>query len=165
MLQITGTIRLHEVKAGMHGMLRQSESTAARSFFESVRKPAQQDLREHQKERKGEVGAWPPLDPETLRNRQLVRARRKGRKPGRRRRSPGFAARMLGVVPRAWKAFVSEDGLLLRNMIPWASVHDQGGRGGKGATIPRRQFVYFGRDFLEDVLAVWQEHVLKGWRR
>jgi hypothetical protein len=164
MLQITGTIRLHEVQAGLHGMLRQAESTAARSFFESVRKPAQQDLREHQKERKGEVGAWPALDPATMRNRQLARARRKGRKPGRRRRAPGIA-RMLGVVPQAWKAFVSEDGLLLRNMVRWAGVHDEGGRAGKGATMPRRQFVYFGRDFLEDVLAVWHEHVLKGWRR
>jgi phage gpG-like protein len=147
--ETTIKIRLDGAVAGLRALSREAE-TARRAFFESLKKPAKEDLREHQKQQRGEQSSWPGLDADT---------RARGRRARRRRRG------LLGRLPRAWKSYISPEHFKLRNMVRWASVHDEGGRVGRGSQIPRRQFVFLGRSFVEDATAVWRDRVLRAWNR
>ncbi len=142
-------------------MINATEGTEAKAFFRSLVKPAREDLRDHQRERRGQNGAWAPLDPDTWRKRAAKR-----RKPGkRRRRRAPKNTRMLGRLPRAWKSTVTEDGLQMRNMVRWSRAHDEGAVVGNGARLPRRQFAFLGSDFVNGASDIYVRHVMRGWRR
>ena len=167
MIEPVFKVRLDEVEAGIRAMQRQAERRKV--FFQTLKKPAKQDVRDHQKAKRGESAAWPPLDPDTL----AKRRRRPGRRPGRRsararapgRRQRGRQPQLLGRVPRAWKTFLSEDHFKLRNMVRWSGIHNTGGVAGRRARMRRRQFAYFSRAFLNDALAAYGAFVLQGWQR
>ena len=146
-------IDLRDAEAGFRGMTRRAESRR-RSFFESAKKPARDDLRQRQKDRRGPNGElWPSRAASTL-----ERARRGGRK---RSKSPS----LLGRLPRIWKGQVSSDSLRMVNHARFAEVHDAGGTVGHGARLPARGFIGFTRGFIADVHETWAEFVLAGWER
>lgn len=116
-------------------------------FFEALKPDGRQEIRDHQKKRQNPEGdKWPGYAAST-KNR-----RRTGR-------------RLLKRLPRILKSHVQTDSLTFRSPVAWAGVHINGGTAGNGARIPRRDFMWFSRPFMESVsddLAKW---VFKKWEK
>lgn len=163
-MDATARINLRDVNRGIRGMRRQVDGAQSRAFFSALRKPVKEDVAEHQKERRGEAGAWPALDPDTLDKRRRRRASAAGRRKRRRRRAVS-TARMLGRLPRAWQVLVSPDSIRLVNRVRWSDVHNTGGQAGNGARIPQRQFAYVSADLVQGAQELYQRHVMQGWTR
>lgn len=149
---ITATVDTRDVERGLAGILRAGRDVAP--VLREARKPLREDLRAHQRERRGPDGPWPGPAAGTVRKRGRT-------KSGRRRRG-----RLLGKLPgQVTIAVQGGDTLVARNRVPWASVQQEGGAVGRGAEIPARPFLYFGPEFLDDVQAAAAEHITRGWRR
>lgn len=152
MAELTGKLNLNDVVDGYREMRRLA--TRARLFFQQLAKSGRKDVKEHQKERRGERQAWPSRAQSTQ-----ERARRQSNP----RRSKGPRQRLLGNIPRAWKTFASDTAMRMIHRSPWAAVHDQGGTAGHGAVQPQRQFSYWSRDFLQSTPRQYRAFVRRGW--
>lgn len=139
-------IDLRDVERGIAAMLRRGRQLGP--VFRKLRQPMRQDLRQHAKDKEGPDGDWPALAMST------VLARR-----GRRRRS----RRLLGRLPQAVKMFVSTDSVAAVSRVPWSGVHQDGGKVGRGATIPKREFMWLSPNFLEKATDEIAESILVPW--
>lgn len=144
--EATTTLDISDVQAGFRGMLRRSDRS--RSFFLELLISARREVRDHQRDRRGETSRWP----NRARSTQISHGK-------------GPRARLLGRLPWAWKSTASADGLLMRHMVPWSGVHDRGGVAGRGARIPRRQFSYLSAGFVGDTKSEYADYVLEGYKK
>ncbi len=53
--------------------------------------------------------------------------------------------------------------MVARAKVAWAWVHQHGGRVGRGATIPAREFLYFSEEFVADVEEALAKYLARGW--
>lgn len=144
-MELDATIDDREVLAAFDRMERRAER--GRAFFTELKTPAKADIRDHQKRREAPGGTrWPGYALST-------RARRR------------VGRRLLKRLPGILKSYVDEDDLTLRSPVDWAPAHIKGGVAGNGARIPRRDFLWFKREFLEKVKAEFAEFVTKAWER
>lgn len=152
---LTTELILDDVHAGFLGMTTQAEKRAD-AFFVELRPSGRKDVRQHQRDRSGPDASWPARAASTQ-----ERARRAA-KPKRRRGPKGG---LLGNLPRAWKVYTDTRGLKFLHRVAWAGVHDTGGRVGRGARVPRRQFAYWSPEFLDSAARQFRAFVLRGWER
>ena len=105
--------------------------------FDRIKPSAKHDQDQHDRALQGPDGPWPSYAASTL----ARRARKRGRdKRGRQRSWP---AKMLGRFPKSIQAISSSRSLIVRSRIAkFSLVHQEGGRAGHGANIPRRQFLW-----------------------
>lgn len=121
-------------------------------LLREAKKPLRTDIREHQRTTRGPDGPWSARASSTLRKRGRT-------KSGRRRRT-----RLLGRLPTSLSILVvGRDTLVARSKVPWAYVHQEGGRVGRGARIPARPFLYFGREFIDDVEQALGVYLARAW--
>jgi phage gpG-like protein len=150
---IEGTFDMRDALAGLDAMDRQAEQKAA-IMFKELAKPARADVRQHQRDRKGIASSWPNRAQSTV-----ARARRKSS----RKRRKGRRAGLLGGLPSTWKTSTNASELKLSHRVKWATIHDEGGTAGKGARIPKRQFMYWSPEFLEESVEAFAEFVMGAW--
>jgi phage gpG-like protein len=163
-MPVEATIDLKDFEDGLFGLSR-AATAQKKEFWKEAKPVLKRDLAEHGKLREGPAGSWPGASQAT--KEALARQRDKGGrfKAGGREgksRGPRKSAGNLGKLTRAWKSFQNADGITLRNMVAWASVHNDGGRAGK-ANIPKRQFAWFSKDVEADITERWASHVAEGW--
>jgi phage gpG-like protein len=73
--------------------------------------------------------------------------------------------RLLGKLLTAVSYRPSADALRAESRIPWSGVHQHGGRAGRGAQIPARTFLYFGKNYLRDMAERFLAYALAEWGR
>lgn len=115
-------------------------------ILRELARPMRQDQREHARARRGPEARWSSLAPSTRRKR-------------RRRR------RLLGRLPAAVTYRASADELRARSRAYWSSVHQTGGRVGRGARLPARPFLWLSEAFLRDAVEAFLDYVSRVWGR
>ena len=145
---LEGKIDLRDVERGFAGLLRAGQDIAP--LLREAKRPLKADQREHQRDQRGPDGPWP-------------KRRVAGRNRGRKRRS---RRRLLGKLPRLLTIrIIGGDTLVARSKVVWAAIHQFGGRAGRGARIPARPFLYFSRQFIDDIEQALAEYLAQRWRR
>jgi phage gpG-like protein len=142
-----------EATVSIGGVLRRLEDmgrTDRRKAFSAARKPARVDQRDHAKKQEAARGRWPGLAASTLARRAQGKKRRRGRK-------------MLGRLPAALVMRHDADKLTITSRAKWGGIHQGGGRGGKGARIPARQFLWVSRELLREVKRVFVAAYKAAW--
>lgn len=140
-----------DVERGLAGLLRAGQDVAP--LLREAKKPLRSDQRDHQSQQRGPAGPWPRASAATVRKRGRTRS-------GRARRR-----KLLGRLPRLLAFRVlGGDALVARSKVPWAAIHQYGGRAGR-ARIPARVFLYFGGRFVDDFREAMAEYLARGWGR
>jgi phage gpG-like protein len=104
------------------------------------------DQRDHSKQKEGPDGKWPA-------RKRLGSSTKKARRRN--------ARKLLGKLPNAVVITASSTSVVARSRAAWSSVHQDGGRAGKGAVIPRRQFLWISDELLQTAADVVADHVVE----
>ncbi|HWU91602.1 MAG TPA: hypothetical protein VN253_30250 [Kofleriaceae bacterium] len=131
------------VFAGLDGIAR-----AGRGIHRELKKLVQDDQRDHAKQRTGPSGLWAPRALATVRRMRLegVRRRPLGKLLG------------AGVSYRANRAQIVGE-----SKIKWSGVHQEGGKVGRGATVPARPFLWLSEAMIERALAYVADVRVRGF--
>ena len=146
MIDVSVTVDIGDVDRGLDAMQRRAHLLGF--AFRALKKPMREDQRDHAKAKEGPDGAWPA-------RKVLGSSPRKGR----RRR----ARRLLGKLPNAIIVAAESDRIIARSRASWSAVHQDGGRAGHGAVIPRRQFLWISDELMNKAVEVIGEYVIGGW--
>ncbi len=153
---IKATVDLTEVDRGFAAL-----GAAARNLgpvFTDLKKPLRLDQRQHAQRREGPEGAWPAKSPVTLEReaRSKARAKKLGKKARRSRR-------LLGRLPGAITVKADGHRVLAFSKARWSRVHQDGGRGGRGARIPARPFLWASKKMLLLAKVRLKRHLTEAW--
>lgn len=139
---------------GLEAAMRRLSGLEKKKVYSDLRGPARFDQNHHDRYEEGPDGRWPSLHPSTVRRyARLAKAKRRRAKP----------RKLLGRLPRAVKAVVSNQSLIIRSRVPWSGVHQAGGRAGRGSRIPRRQFLWISDWLIEQAKKAFRKALLKAW--
>lgn len=151
-----------DVRAGLAKLRLRGKSM--RPVFLKLKKPFREDVKAHQKDRRGPDGPWAPRAESSKRRDRNAKTQKNGksvRKFKRRRKG-----RLLGKLPTSGVSFKSGgDSISGASKIPWASVHQYGGTVGRGSVIPARPFLFFSETFLDRAEHEIGDYLESGWRR
>jgi len=138
------------VRGALDGFAR-LKKTDGRKIFRQAKKPMRDDIRAHSKDQEDESGRrWKPRAASTI--------ARRGRRRG------GSRGKLLGRLPSAFRLMSGPDYVRAVSKVKrWSKVHNEGGRGGKRARIPRRRFMYASKDLKRKVRDMWQIALKKSW--
>lgn len=103
------------------------------------------------------------LDFESLAGGDKRFLRRNPRAIGRYRDARQLAERLLGKVPTTNKAESSARELVISWLIPWAGVHNEGGKVGRGAELPERRFAEWTEQDVEILTLLLRAKALIAW--
>lgn len=116
----------------------------------ALKKPMRVDQRDHAAQAEGPDGKWAPRK----------RLGSRGKKTAARNRR-----KLLGRLPRA-TAITAEGGTVSAvSRAKWSLVHQEGGRVGRGATLPARPFLWISEGLLTTAAAELQAAALGAWSR
>lgn len=151
MIGIKATVKLH----GLEAALRRLNTMEKKAAFREVGAHARQDQALHDAKHEGPDGPWPALHPSTVaRYAKMAKAKR----------GKARARKLLGRLPRALKTVITGSSIRIVSRVKWAFVHQAGGRAGRGARIPRRQFLWISDRLMQRSSRVFQQHLLKAWK-
>jgi hypothetical protein len=122
--------------------------TDGRKVFSASRKPLRSDLREHAKDQSGPSGRWPGLAASTI--------ERRARGPRRRRK-------LLGRLPAAVRVTTGSDFIRAEWMPKFSRLQKEGGRGGKNARIPGRDFAWLSKKVVRAVRDLFVAALDRAW--
>lgn len=145
-LFVSVTVDIGKVEEGFDAMERRAGMLG--DAFRQLKKPMRADQRSHSKQKEGPDGAWP--------------ARKRlgsGTKKARRRN----ARKLLGRLPNAIVVKSYRSAVVAQSRASWSSVHQEGGRVGRGAVVPRRQFLWISDELLKTAADVVGEHVVEAF--
>ena len=146
-----------DVERGLRAMARAGKSRAG---LQALKEPMKQDQRDHAKAQEGPEGKWAPRAPSS------VERAKKGRGAGSKRRMRGPNRKLLASLPRRTiQVKVQARRIIAVSKVPWAGVHQHGGRAGKGSVIPARPFLWLSQEFLEKAQAMLLARVAQAWSR
>ena len=140
-----------------------------RPVWRKVRTPLRKDQREHMKDQEDSKGAkWRPLASST-RDRRLSKGGRAGKftKRGKlKKKAQRSLARVLSkkLVSGA-KIKVTNRSIAIRSKVPWAGIHQEGGRAGRGSMIPARQFMYISDRLATETATAIAKHIAKAFNK
>ncbi len=118
---------------------------------------------------KGPDGKWPPRAPGTdarakHRTGQSKRMRR-GESGPRQRKLVRRSKRLLGRLPSATTIRPGKNGILAISKVRWSGVHNEGGKVGRHARLPRREFVFISPAFAEIAVDRMADFVVREFGR
>lgn len=142
-------------------------ATKLKSAFRTLAKPLRKDQSDHAAQKAGSRGKWPQLAKGTLRNRRSARAQIKAAKTApqattkraSRRRNP--PRKLLGRLPRAIKTTVGDLFIRMESLVPFSMVHQKGGRVGKRALLPAREFLWISKAAHKNAAKMLAEHIAR----
>lgn len=147
-------VDLTHVDRGLDAM-----AAAARNLapaYKALRLPLRKDQREHAKAKAGPDGAWAPKSPLTI-----ARERRKKRRASRR----GRVRKLLGRLPMVIKMIADRRRVAAVSGVRWSAAQQDGGRVGKGATLPARPFLWASPTMVKIARLALAEHITSAWIR
>lgn len=128
--------------------------------FLELRGPARFDQRHHWRKDEAPDGQWPGLAASTLERRTRPRGRGKD---GRRRSWP---KKLLGRFPTALQSIASARSLIVKSRVKrFSMIHQEGGRAGHGARIPRRQYLWISDWLRQQAVKALQRALVLAARR
>jgi len=135
--------------------------------FLKARKYLRRDTSDHQKKLEGPTGRWKGLAPSTIAQR-MQRAGKQGR--ARRAHRVGPIRRPRGAIlgrklTNAYQVFIWDEKMIAKSRVAWSGVQAYGGRAGKGAVIPGRDWLWVDDTFLQAVLNICSVRYGELWRK
>lgn len=154
MIAFTSKLDTRDVEKGLRALLQEGHS---RGVLAALKQPVRADQKEHAKRQEGPDGRWPSRAASTVAKRRRLKSRRLVRGPNR---------KLLNTLPRRTvtvKATGSK--VYALSKVPWAGVHQHGGRAGRGAVIPARKFLWFSDDFYTEANGIICDRLQRAWSR
>ena len=152
------TFNRKDVERGLRSMV--AAGKAPRAALQALKGPLKDDQKDHAKAQEGPEGKWKPRAPSS------VERAKKGRGAGSKRRMRGPNRKLLATLPRRTITVkVQQRRILAMSKVPWAGVHQHGGRAGKGSVIPARPFLWFSQAFLEKAQVALLARTILAWSR
>jgi len=145
-LDINVVIDIGDVEKGFDAMERRAH--ALRAVFSQLRKTMREDQRDHARKKQGAEGHWPPRKKLTSGTKKAARYNHR---------------KLLGRLPTAISIRANSDRIVAVSKVAWSSIHQEGGRAGKGAHIPKRQFLWISDALLKTAADLATEHVVGGF--
>ncbi len=139
-----------------------------RPVWRKTRGAMRKDQRQHVRQQRASSGArWKPLAASTVEKRTKKARRRKKnftrkgrlRKPVQKRLDRILSGKILSFTETRMR----HDFMEIRQSKEWAKVHQAGGRVGKGATVPAREFLWVSRSFVRIVAREMEIHLKNAW--
>jgi phage gpG-like protein len=160
------TVDMSDVLGGLNAL--KAKGMDLRPVWRGMRPLVTADLKDHFARGEGPSSGWPYLAPSTIARRMQNKGmrRRRGRARGTatakalRRLEPG---KLLGRLKSAWRFTLSPAALEARSEVPWADLHQLGGRGAHGARIPARPFAWVSDRMVEGVGDAIRDYVVQAW--
>lgn len=156
MIDVEATIDSRQVEAALDRLQRAGKNL--RPVFTKARKALRKDIAEHADREEGPTGRWQRLSAWTVLKLQ-ARAGRQGTKRRSHKigpvRPPG--GRILRRLPKAFKITTGADFIRATSRVTWSGVHWEGGRAGRGAVIPKRDWMWVS-DRMVQIVADLAEH-------
>lgn len=158
-------VDLRQVDAAIRRMARAGEDM--RPVFRKTRGDFRKDQRDHMKRQKSSGGAkWAGLAPST-REKRLSTGGRAGKFTKRGVMRRGVSRRLNRTLSGRLLARaiikITTSEISFRSRIPWAGVHQKGGRVGKGARVPKREFLWVSDRFIGIMRTAVVAHLSKSW--
>jgi hypothetical protein len=173
-----------DVDRGFAEMARRADTVS--TVFHALKRPARQDQEDHARRAMGPDGPWPRRSVATAmksddRSAKVRLSRRRNKKWAFDSKKSGAWSRgtqistmtvryakakgLLGTLPRSTVYSVrGGDELVAGVRRPdWAGAHNTGAVVGRGARLPRREFLWWSDRFLEVMTAAVEQHVMSGW--
>lgn len=146
LIDIRATVRVNTI-LGAFARLQRLPMTA---IYKTLRKPMHLDQRDHRDKQRGPRGAWAPLASTTLAAYARLGYRRN--------------RRILNRLPNARKTYVSARALTMRSRVYWSMIHQAGGRNGRGAWVPQRQFFWISKQLRKQAAREFRRAMWARWR-
>lgn len=158
------------------GLLRSIDAVEAKGktlgpVFRSLRKDMRGDQRQHDKDEQGPDGPWKPRSPVTEARR--IAANRAGRRMRRltaavalrKSRRQSTPKKILGRLPRALIVTSTALSVVARSRATFGGAHNAGARVGRGrrVTLPRREFLWLGKDLVETARDRIVDAIVRAW--
>ena len=156
---------------GFKEMIRRSKGI--QKVLRKLRRPLQEDLKEHARSEDSPAGSWPRRSRKaekraSRRRTRVVRGRERG--AGKRvgaRQAVSFrgGSQLLGQLPDTVVVRQRRGSLIARSPVPWSGAHNEGARVGRGSRLPARPFVFLSPEFLGRAEVELADHVVGGWSK
>jgi hypothetical protein len=154
-------VRMHVRYSGVLAALQRLRAPDMLRAYRELRGPARYDQRHHDRRSEGPDGRWPSLAPATIARRRRKRGKDKN---GRRR---GWPKKLLGRLPVSLRSIATSRSLVVQSAIRRPGlgfVHQKGGRIGRGARVPRRQYLWIS-DWLErQAIRAFRLALVRSWK-
>ena len=156
---------LRSIKKAMRKMERAGQNP--KKVWRVLRKPLRKDQKEHMRAGKDSKGAkWKPLASSTVEGR-LSKGGRAGKftKRGKLKKKAqrGLSKILSQKLVSGAKVKITRKNLSITSKVPWAGVHQHGGRAGRGARIPAREFFYVGTPLIKQTALALARHISKAY--
>lgn len=162
MMKVT-RIDERDVQRGLNKMLRAGKNLSP--VFRALKKPFKTSIKQEARAMRGPDGGWAKRKDST-KNRDRFKKTTTRKKTGKSKTSRRRKGRILGRMPNANFLQPGRKSFKATSKIAWSGVHQDGGKVGKGAILPKRTFLWFTEGFLSVTeRAVAQHLVDEGWAR
>lgn len=121
-----------------------------RKAFNEARNTLRLDIRDHKKQRRGPDGTW---------------AARASSTKERARSGRGRPRVVLGKLPLANTSKATRRSAIVTSRVAWSKVQSAGGRVGRGARVPARDWAWISRLALDAIGYVITRHLDSMWGR
>lgn len=136
-------------------MFARLNSLDIKAVFKDLVGPTRFDQRHHWRKEESPDQHWPGLAASTLARRTRARGRDKNGK------NRSWPTKLMGRFPTALKLTPSVRSLVVLSRVKrFSYVHQNGGRVGHGARLPRRQFLWFSSFLLAQARKAFEQKML-----
>jgi phage gpG-like protein len=134
-IDVRAKVDLRDVQRGIDAL---ANPRAVAKGLRELKKPLREDQRDHARKSEGPDGRWPA---------RQARSRR----------------RLLGRLPQAVRAFADRNSVSVVSKVRWSAIHQLGGRGGHGARLPARPFLWVSDGLHTKAAEVLRDAVAEAW--
>ena len=158
---------LRSIKKAMRKMERAGADP--RKVWRVLRKPLRKDQKEHMRAGEDSKGSkWKPLAASTIQGR-LSKGGRAGKftKRGKMKKktSRGLSRVLSKKLVTGAKVKITRGSIKITSIVPWAGVHQKGGRAGRGSRIPAREFFYVGDGLIRQTSRALAKHISEAYNK
>ncbi len=133
-----------------------------RPVFAKLRTPLRKDQKDHMRTQSGPSGKWPGLSTAT-REKRLKKGGRRGAltKKGKRRKSSKRKLNFMltSKLLKGAKIKVRPNQISIASKVPWSGAHQEGGRVGRGVTLPEREFMWVSDPLFRQAQRKFAKHL------
>lgn len=137
--------------------------------FKGLKRLLRLNLKHHAAKFSGPDGKWPRRSAATLERYEAKTTQRKSLKgksgPVQRKSVRRRKRKLLGKLPNAVTIKERAMGIAAVSKVPWSDVHNVGGRVGRGAVLPQREFLFMSPAFVETAVDRMAEFVVREFGR
>ncbi len=142
---IGAKVDMREIEKGLEAM---ADPKVVDRAARALKKPMRDDQRDHARQAEGSDGTWPARKRLVGRGKKVLRRNRR---------------KLLGKLPRATIVYARGGVVTAMSRAKFSLAHQDGARVGRGAKLPKREFLWISDGLLTTAAAELQEAALRGW--